>query len=246
MAVTGQTIATDALIELGVIGVGTEIPAASAVYVTSKLARLIDNFNAEEEAIFNVQFLTFPLIPSNGAPTLGPTGDWTVSQRPNRIIGANVILNNVSPNVRAPVNIRDDQWWLLNPVRGINSTFPTDLFYSPEWPNGVVNLWPVPSTSYDFEIEVPLVLAEITLNSTFSMPPGYRDAITLTLAEDLQGAYLGSTTLPMLSKKALEARARIFSNNYDAPRLTTRDTGIPTTRSTNETTYNYRTGLYQP
>ncbi len=44
----------------------------------------------------------------------------------------------------------------------------------------------------------------------------------------------------------MQARARVFSNNYDTPRLVTRDSGLPTTRASNETTYNYRTGLFQP
>lgn len=245
MAITAQTICRDALIELGAVGMTDAIPPDDAVYVLSKLGRIIDNFNAEEEAVYNVAFLSFTLIPSNGAPTLGPTGDWSVSQRPNRILGANVVLNNVDPQVRAPVNIRDDQWWLNNPVRGINSTFPTDLYYSPDWPNGTVNLWPVPSVSYGFEIEVPIVLAGFTLASSFSMPPGYQDAITLTLAEDLQGPY-GLPMPPTLPEKAKEARARIFANNYTMPRLQTRDSGIPVARSTNQTTYNYRSGLFNP
>jgi hypothetical protein len=253
MAITGRTLCRDALLEIGSLSGVDTIGADDAAIVIGKLGRLIDNFNAEREAVFNVDFLNFILIPSNGSPTIGPSGDWAVdvvtsapiTQRPNIILGANVVLNNVSPTVRVPVNIRDDQWWLANPIRGINTTFPTDLYYSPAWPNGVVNLWPVPSVSYGFEIEAPIVLANLTLNSTFSMPPGYQDAMTLTLAEDLQGIY-GKPPDPRLMKKALEARHRIFANNYATPRLVTRDSGMPVNRSFNQTTYNYRSGLFQP
>jgi hypothetical protein len=253
MAITGQTVVRDALVEIGAVGLTEAIGADDAVYALSKLQRITDNFNAEREAVFTVDFLSFLLIPSNGAPTIGPTGNWAVdtvtsrpvAQRPNVILGANVVLNNVSPNVRVPVNIRDAQWWLMNPVRGINTTFPTDLYYQPYWPNGTVNLWPVPSNAYGFEVETPIVLSAFALTTVFSMPPGYQDAITLTLAEDLQGAN-GRQPLPLLSEKAQQARARAFSNNYETPRLQTRDSGIPIARSTNETTYNYRSGLFQP
>jgi hypothetical protein len=244
MALTGRTIGTEALISIGVIAQGDDAPAENLSFALSKLATIVDAWNAQRQAIYNVDFLEFTLIGGNAAPTLGPTGDWTVSARPVAILGANTVQTTVNPVVRTPINIRDDTWWLRNMVRGVTSQFPTDLYYSPQWPNGVVNLYPVPTLNYGIELEVPIQLDTFAPNSAFSMPQGYRAALTDTLSEVLAESY-GIVCPAKLERRALEGRVRIFGNNVTVPRIRTRDSGMPTAHSRSYTTYNYRTGLFE-
>ena len=102
------------------------------------------------------------------------------------------------------------------------------MYYSPDWPNGSLYFWPVPSVAYGVQLETRYVLSEITdadYATTFSMPPGYQRALTLTLAEDLAGP-LPVTLSQALVQKAAMARAIVFANNNAPVRIKTRQSGM--------------------
>lgn len=240
MAFTTRNLLSEALSELNIVGVGQSMQAADADLALNKLHRLLDNWNAERAAVYADQFLTFTLAPNEQTRTIGPTGNWVTSQRPVRVDGLNVILNNVTPPVRTKVNVRDAAWWDALTVPEVTGTFPTDAYYSPDWPNGTFHLWPVPTVAYDFEIWCRIVLSQPGLDDTFTLPPGYRDAITLTLAEDLAPSY-GVQVSSITQQKGQAARARIFANN-DRPRyIITNDLTMPANGGVTPY-FNYRTG----
>ena len=156
-----------------------------------------------------------------------PPNYATVTQRPAKILNANIVLNNVSPVVRVPLRLRDADWWSANSVRNIVSTLPTDLYYSPEWPNGKLFLWPEQNTTYGLELEVWINLADIaSLTYPFYLPQGYRDAITYTLAESLCPSY-GRQLDQVLAFAGQRARASIRNLNSKSPTIVTKDVGIP-------------------
>lgn len=168
----------------------------------------------------------------------------TATQRPVKIIDGNIILNNVFPNVKSPLNIRDDDWWANERVPGVVTTFPTDLYYSADWPNGKLYFWPIPTIAYGFEIECWTNLADLTdLTSSFYLPQGYREAVTLSLAETLCPAF-GRSLDPTLEKQATKARARIQKLNATPPRIGTRDPGMPRA-GRQRASFNYRTKMSQ-
>ena len=224
--VTARTICTDALSEVGIIAPQDTPGNTLAQFTLGKLNRLIDNWNAQREAVYAIDFLPFTLVPNLAPHTIGPSGTFTVAQRPVSIEGINLILNTVAPNINISITLRDSQWWLRQTIPTLAIPYPTDCYYDPSWPNGTLNFWPIPQIAYGVEIEVRTVLAAVTLDSVFSMPPGYRDAITLTLAEDVAGPN-GREVPPIVSAKAQQARARIFANNVEVPRLQTQDAGMP-------------------
>ena len=127
----------------------------------------------------------------------------------------------------------------------LDHVFPTDLYYEPNWPLGVLHFWPVPNTNYGLELTYRVVLPEFQMTTVFSMPPGYRKALTLTLAEDVAGP-LGATALSSFQKtveKAMDARNQIGINNDFVPSLTTQDSGMPNNRGF-RSNFNYRTGRW--
>lgn len=240
---TVRQIVTDALVELGIYAPIDTPNAADTDLVLNKLNRLLDNWNAERCAVYNVGFAVYTLVPHLQPHTIGPSGaTYTVAQRPVAIDGANIVLDNVNPAVRSPLNLRDDQWWLGNLVRDITTTLPTDLYYSPGWPNGAIYLWPVPTVAYGLELETRVLLSNVILTDNVSLPPGYRDALTLSVAEECITTYGRGADpgMPALAQKAAQARARIFANNDILPRLWTKDSGMP---SKPKPAFNYRSGL---
>jgi hypothetical protein len=235
-ALTARNIVTDALIEIGVYDPLQPPSAEDSAFVLRKLNRLIDNMNAERQAVYASVFQAFTLTPALQPHTIGPSGTVAVAQRPVSVDGAMLVLNNVTPNVDVPIRIRDKEWWLGLSVPALTNSMPTDLYYEPAWPNGKLNFWGVPTTAYGVVLLIRALLSQFTLATTFYLPPGYQDAITLTLAEEICTPFRKQPT-DRLTLSAMRARARIYANNNETPRIETRDAGMP---GGGGETFNYR------
>lgn len=237
MSVTGQTIVTDAFQEIGVAGATLEVSAEDLVFGLSKLNRLFDGWTADGQAIYANKLATYTLTPSLNPHTLGPTGaTWTVSIRPDALIAAHLITSGV----RMPIRLHDAAWWASVTVPAQTSANPCDGYYAPSWPNGQLYLAPVPSAAYSVELLTRVTLAQLALTDTFTLPPGYRDAITLTLAESLCGP-LRVEIPQLLPRDAQKARARVFDANTPTPALATADFGLGARGST----WDFTTGTYR-
>jgi hypothetical protein len=241
-SVSIRTLIIDSLLEIGAYSPQTAPPIKDVEFCLGRLNQIVDNWNATREAIYAEVVLPFTFISSQQDYTIGPSAaDFTVTQRPVSIESACVVLTNVIPNVRNGITMRDYQWWDGLTVQAVTTTFPTDLYYEPNWPNGILHFWPTPDTPYGLELTTRKTLDEVTINDTFSMPPGYLNAVMLTLAEDISSTF-GRTLSPTTIEKARAARHRIFMNNDFTPSLVTQDAGMPS-NSRNRCSFNYRTGL---
>lgn len=167
------------------------------------------------------------------------------TQRPDGIVNANIILNNVSPIVKSPLRIRDADWWMANSVPQTPTTLPTDLYYNPTFPNGQLYLWPLPTQAYGLELQALLNIADLpSLDYSFYLPPAYEDAITLTMGERLCPSF-GRSVAPELAANAANARRLLTENNSTAPRQATRDSGLPS-GGTRGTFLNWLNGAVVP
>lgn len=238
-------IITSAMKEIGVLAPGEAAALDDLADVMQKLQRLIDYFNARDPLIYNVNFQQFVTPPNTQPITIGPGQMFDINQRPREILSASVILNNTTPTqVEIRLNIRDQDWWANQVVKNLTSTYPTDLYYSPDWANGGIYLWPIPTQSNPILLQIPLVLAEFAVNNynqAFSMPPGYWDAIVYSLAESIGPMFERPTTPDLLRLKAAAIKA-IQANNIASPRGTTADAGMPGLKQRGGD-FNYISGL---
>jgi hypothetical protein len=239
---TWLDIFTSALTELGVLNAADPPSGDDSRICLDAAQRLLDNWNADRQAVYATTIQAFTLTPSHNPHTIGPataSPDFTVTSRPVAIEQANIL----TPATRRPITIRDQAWWMTRGVSSVAVPEPSDLYYDAAWPLG--NLWldPAPSSAYDIELASRILLTVVAAASdSFDLPPGYRDAITLTLAEKLAAPYrvaLGPSTVAA----AREARARIFDNNRHTPRLVTADSGIPSSGGTRTYDWSNRSGL---
>lgn len=243
---TIRDICTDALRELGVIGVDQAMDGDQATATRRKLERLLNNWNAERRAVYATVFSSFTLTPALSPHTIGPTAaTFTVVQRPVTIEAIALELNTSSPSVFLELDQHDAEWWEAQTVPDLSTSYPTDFYYDATWPNGSIYFWPVPDTAYPVSIQIRVLLDDsIGLEDTFSLPPGYQDAITLTLAETCAPSYGAQSVAAAgaIADLARKARARIFENNTSVPRIQTADAGMqgPIGRGT-RTTFNYLT-----
>lgn len=243
MASVQDAILIPALQEIGAYAPGETPSNADAEFALSKLNGLIDTWAARSLYVWNENFNTYTIIPNTQPLTIGPIGaNYNVTVRPVKIVNANIVINTTSPVVRNPLNIRDDDWWANNRVQGVTGQLPTDLYYSPTWPNGSLFLWPVPTIAYGLELETWNVLAQIPLITTaVTLPPGYTDALKYTLAEMLCPAFQKPLD-PVLAAMGQESRATIQSVNSASPNLATADFGMPVGGS-DRPSFNWRVGF---
>lgn len=239
---TVQDILTAALVEINACDAGGTPQAEVNDLALQKFNMIVDDWNSERCAVYHEEFLAFTIIPNQAVCTLGPdSADYTVTQRPVTIDGANVILNNVVPNVKTPLEVVRYPWWLTQSVPATTTELPNFLYYEPKFPNGDIRLWPLPTVAYGLELMVRQVLAELAAAADFEMPPGYRTAMILTLAENLSGP-LRKPWTPKQDAHARKARARIFANNDLTPHIATQDAGMPRGGIKPRPYFNWETG----
>lgn len=233
---TKRDLCTAALQELGVLDPEDTASDADMNTASGAFDRLYDSWNAQRQAVYADVFAEFTLTASLSPQTIGPTGNMVVTQRPVSIEGANLVLTSGSLDVSRPIGIRDAAWWTRQQVKGLSTDVPTDLYYQPDWPNGKAFFWPVPDSAVVVELQNRMLLSALTLNDTFTMPPGYYNATMLSLAEMCARPFAKQVT-PDLRMDAAAARGVIFSNNRTTPNIATADYGMPRSGGGRERTY---------
>jgi hypothetical protein len=220
---TALELITNALYEINAVPPGETASSDDAALGLSKLNRLLDNWNAESLFIYGTTLSDFTLTINHNPHTIGVSGsgaDFIVATaRPPKIEAAALILTDQTPNIYSPLEIVDGDWWINNPTPTLATQVPYYLYPNYSWPLGQIYLWPVPTTAYGIRLKLWTLLSQLALTDTFSLPPGYQDAITLSLAESLTAPH-GAQLSPILVKNASEARARIKSLNSEAPTMT--------------------------
>ncbi len=143
----------------------------------------------------------FSLTANKGGPsnpyTIGPSGDFNTS-RPQKLIGAGLLLGNSSPVIEIPRAVITNDAWQLIQVKDLSNALFTDVYYNATFASdlGAINLWPVPNTA-----DNDLVLYRVaqlgifpSLAATVDLPDGTEEAIQMNVTVRLAPYY--STTAP--------------------------------------------------
>jgi len=236
----GYDICKDALIEIGALAPGEDPGSDEVQWVFRKFNDLVDLWQARQAYVYSYAFNIYTLVANLSPHTIGPSGLATFSTapqpRPVRIESAALLLQNSSETglVDLAINIRDREWWAAQQVKQIQTNVPTDLYYDPTFPDGSLYFWPVCNIQRQVRLQIWQTVSQFTQiqdpiggpGGPETLPPAYRVALKLTLAEMLLS---GSNRAPSasLAKDALSARAAVFGNNAKSPRMCTQDLGMP-------------------
>lgn len=171
--------------EIGVYGPGKAVSDADAERVVDQLKKMLDYWSTMTLSCFAILEQSKILVPGTRSYTIGAGGDINAT-RPLRIIdgpGAAYLLD--SNNVRYPVNVVTQAEW--NQISQLTNTsqIPSVLFYDPQYPLGIINVYPTPLINYTMYWDSYLQLnagATLTLDSSISFPPGYEGGIQHNLA----------------------------------------------------------------
>lgn len=206
---------TGSLRLIGAANPGEALDAVTAQDALQALNDLIETLNLEHltnpKGVTQVDVTT---TPGQAVHTIGTGGDFDTS-RPVVIDKAYLTLNSGD----CPIEILDDDHWAAIPVKNMTG-IPTSLYYEPAFPLGKVHLHPKPAEAYSLALWCWDSLPTYTmaqLNSTLTLPPGYRRMLRFNLALDLAADGYGKEPSASVVNNAVESKAAIKRANHSAP-----------------------------
>lgn len=246
MSIAVADFLTAALTEIRVARAGDVVDPEAKALALLLFNELLDRLNIEGRALYTDVITSFTLTPNHQPHTIGLTAnapDLVVTiARPAHILDANFILPGTSA-IRVKLDVHEEPQWLMDlPYRTLATTVPRDLFYAPDWPNGSIFLFPICTGANSLELHYQALLAQVTDADTLDLPPGYQQALRLTLAETLAAPF-GQPIGMDLARRAAVARDLVWGNNDEPLTIATRDAGMP---GVARSTFDYRTGFSRP
>lgn len=216
MSVTASDIITRSMKALQVVG-GNEVPSATeANDGLIAFNAMLDSWSNENLFAYAVQEQSFTLVVGTNQYTIGSGGVINVT-RPLDIVQAYV--QDASNNNFMMTILPRDKWNQIGDrSTNITSQLPDTLFYDPQYPLGVINIFPTPLLGYTVFFDSMLQQNQFSsLTAALTMPPGYELAYVSNLA--MQMVLLGFQTtldakqLALLDKTASDSKAAIKRTN---------------------------------
>ena len=211
---TALDVITDALELLNVYSPGDQISSADLSRSLSVLNDMMDVWSNESLACYDWITQTFTMVPGQYQYTVGP-GGYINGTRPLRVSDAPGAAYLLDTNLnRYLMDGVDQLTWLIQTTAVANSDLPDILFYDPQYPLGIINIWPTPSSSWTCSFLSYAQLGDFaTVSSAFSLPPGYKRAITTNLCLSLKPYFASAQIDPLIIKEASETKASVKRNN---------------------------------
>ncbi len=198
---------------------GEVLLPADAAQGFTLINQMIDSWSNESLTCYAI--VEQSMVPNVGQNfyTIGlsPPGADVALQRPIRLItGPGAAYLKDTNNNRYPVRvIARDEWNLIWNLESVTSNLPDTLFYDPQFPWGILGIWPQPNTTnMTLYFDSYLQLTDFAdMNAAVTLPPGYERAIQQNLALELEPYYPTALVSAGLIKQAAESKGNIKRSN---------------------------------
>lgn len=211
---TAQSLIQTALELLGVYASGEVMSAADSSRGLQVLNAMMDSWSNDSLFCYAIQETSFPLVVGQAQYTLGPGGQID-APRPLKIItgpGAAYIQDTNLNNYPVEVIPRDK--WNMIGLRTNTSNIPDTMFYDPQFPLGIINIFPVPLITYTVFFDAYLQLSDFAdLTTTMTLPSGYEAAIYSNLAIWMKPFFKDAQIDPIILELASQTKGSIKRTN---------------------------------
>lgn len=217
MAATALDMITVSLQKLGVYAPGEPITDADAQTSLTALNDMLDSWSNETLMCYAITEQSGLLVPGQSAYTIGAGGQFNMT-RPLKLIpspGSAYMLDATGYKYDLQI-IPQETWNLIGQIENQQSNIPTQLFYDPQFPLGILNFFPMPNQSITAYWDSYLQLTEFpALTTPMSLPPGYKKAIQDNLTIDLVPFFKpdGYQVPAWMARAALDSKAWIKRTN---------------------------------
>lgn len=225
---TALDIITRAFRTTGIVSSTDPLPADLSADGLIILNGMLNAWIVDQLYIFDSAIASYALTSGTQSYSIGSTAASPFNvARPTKINNANLVVTSVTPNTRIPLQLIDDDEWMAIPVRNTTASYPKKLYYARSFPLGVLNFWPKPSGGLSVELETWSQITEFAaLATTFSLPPGYFEAVVYSLAKRLCTPEFGRGPDPAIDALAESALVKIQSMNMNPPPKMAQDPGL--------------------
>jgi hypothetical protein len=198
--------------DIGVLAAGEDPSFDDSNDALEALNALLDQWAAQRLKMFTITRSTWTIVSGTQEYTFGTGGDLTT--RPVWIDAAAYLDTSQSTPTEIPMELLTEQAWQGVRQKTQESVYPQVAYYNPTVATGTLSLYPVPTSStLTGIIYWPQPIAQLaTLNTTVTVPSGYRRFMTKTLALELCPAY-GKEPSQELREQAMDAKAAVMRAN---------------------------------
>lgn len=201
---------------LGYLGRTEVLSAGDANDIQGIFNSMLDSWSNENLLSIVVLERSFTLQVGVASYTIG-SGGVINTTRPLDISMA-YVQDTGTNNFPMRIQTRDKWNEIGNRGPTITSQIPTDLFYDPQYPLGVINIFPTPLLAYTVYYDsTQQQVDSSSLTASISMPEGYERAYYSNLAIEMMGngfpCLLDQKQLSALIEVARESKANIKRTN---------------------------------
>lgn len=229
---TGRTLCTEALQELGVIGAGqTPSPEAFALAL-SWLKRLVNAQGADKLIMFELLRTTRTLTSGTRDYTIGTGGSINIV-RPNWIDHASFVRDTtLATTIEEEIAVFTRQQWEGLAMKTLQAATVEAIFYDRALTSfasqtGTISTYPtINVANTQIVLYTPKAPAYfVDLDTEYGIPPGYQDAYHYELAYRLQRPF-GRPQDPELKEQKIEAWRLAVTANVDIPEMVSDAIGL--------------------
>lgn len=203
---TRDELIKDALLLIGGIGEGVTPSSIQISDYSRVLNKMLKAWQVHGLHLWKVRQQSITPVLSDYQYTLGRDSAQVDMDRPLRIVDA--YRRETSSLIDVPLTkMTREQYWLLSDKD--NTGTPVNYYYDPQLDNGVLNIWPAPTSNFasNYTIEIlyqaPIEDVDAATNN-FDFPSEWLEAITYGLAIRIAPQH----GLPMQERYALKKEAQ--------------------------------------
>lgn len=183
---TAKDIITRSLQYLQIYAPGEILTDADAQAGLDILNSMLDSWSNESLACYANLEQSTTLVPGQQYYTIGPGGQINQTRPLTITVGPGAARITDSNNNQYDVEVVQQDKWNLIGAPYTTSDIPDTLFYNPQFPLGIIGIFPIPLIAYTLTWDSRLQLSDFaTLETPMSFPPGYYKALWTNLAIDL-------------------------------------------------------------